>query len=181
MKRKRLDRDIWTSIVEKEYFQEDINESDFSGILSVLYLKKVFPDSVWNANHETLAVAASGMKWLQFLSIKGNYLLTAMISAKNEIVCYYVDVIAGYGFDHDDVAYYDDLYLDVIVYTNGNILIDDKDELMNAYKSNKISKELYDLAEDTAIELIKGILKDVSSLKEFCMKYLSLIESRYTS
>lgn len=42
MKRKRLDRDIWTSIVEKEYFQENINEPDFSGILSVLYLKKVF-------------------------------------------------------------------------------------------------------------------------------------------
>jgi predicted RNA-binding protein associated with RNAse of E/G family len=90
-------------------------------------------------------------------------------------------VIAGYGFDHDNVAYYDDLYLDVVVYTNGNILIDDKDELMNAYKSDIISKDLYDLAEDTAVELIKGILKDVSYLKEFCMKYLSLIESEYTN
>jgi len=42
-------------------------------------------------------------------------------------------VIAGYGFDHDNVAYYDDLYRDFVVYTNDNILIDDKDELMNAY------------------------------------------------
>lgn len=177
MKRKRLDRDLWTSIQSKRYIQKNVSRSDFQGIVSLLYLQTVEPASIWDTTYGKMAVSVSGMKWLQFLPKDGHYLLTAMISAENTITGFYIDAIAGYGIDDDGVAFVDDLYLDFVLYTNGNILIDDRDELIEAYQTNKITQAQYDLAEQTQEALLKGILKDVSALNRFCLEYLSYMEN----
>lgn len=48
---------------------------------------------------------------------------------ENEILLWYIDMIAGQGIDIDDIPYFDDLYLDLIVYPDGSIIEDDRDEL----------------------------------------------------
>lgn len=178
MKRKRLDRDIWTSIKSKNYIQKEIVSENFCGIISLLYLNKVKPVSKWNAAlYGEIIVCGTGMKWLQFLPENEHYLMTAMISVKNEIVAIYVDVIDSYGKCEDGVFYYDDLYLDFILYPDGRIVIDDRKELEEVYKNNIITEEQYNLALQIQDKLLNGILKDFSYLNKFCFDYLSHIES----
>lgn len=176
MKRKRLDRDIWTSITSKEYIQRDVHDSEFSGVVALLYLRAVTPPSVWQSPYGQITVCETGMKWFQFLPEGEHYLLTAMIDETNKINVIYIDIIANSGIQEDGVAFFDDLYLDLVVYPNGNILIDDREELNAALRSNDISKEQYDLAQQTQNKLLNGLLADVNLLRGFCLRYLVQFE-----
>lgn len=180
MKRKRLDRDIWTSISSKQYIQRNVDECEYCGIISLLYMQAVTQPSIWQSPYGEVKVCDTGMKWLQFLPNNEHYLLTAMISESNKINAFYIDIIANSGICDDGVAFYDDLYLDIVVYSNGNILIDDRDELTAALRNNIITQPQYHLALQTQNKLINGLLKDVKSLEEFCLRYLKILDRLIT-
>ena len=67
----------------------------------------------------------------------------------------------------DDIPFFYDLYLDLIVYPDGTILTDDMDELEEALKSGDISKELFKLAIDTKEELENTLLSDIGSFERY--------------
>lgn len=177
MKRKRLDRNIWTQIISKQYVQCNINDSEYSGIIALLYIEAVTQPSIWQSPYGKVKVCDTGMKWLQFLPKDEYYVLTAMISESNKINVIYVDIIANSGIADDGVAFFDDLYLDLVVYPNGNILIDDRDELITALKNNIITQNQYELAQQTQNKLLNGLLTDVNFLNDFCFRYLTILES----
>lgn len=181
MKRKRLDRNIWTSIISKRYFQQYVKEDDFEGIVSLLYIDEVSKPSIWEDPNNKITVCANGMKWLQILPTNDNYLITAMINNQNEIEVWYIDIIVGYGYDTDNVIFFDDLYLDLIISPNGDLKIDDMDELEEALKQNDITMDLYSLAISTKDKLQKEILDDLSKFYHFCMKLLQKIENNNTN
>ena len=68
---------------------------------------------------------------LQLLGIRNEqegddfYCITAMMNSDNDIVVWYIDMIASQGLDTDGILYFDDLYLDLVVYPNGEIMVDD--------------------------------------------------------
>ena len=62
------------------------------------------------------------------------------------------------------------MYLDLVVYPNGEIKVDDMDELEEALRQGDITQEQFDLAINTADELKKGLLKDVRSLVSYTEK-----------
>ena len=79
---------------------------------------------------------------------------------------YYFDIILQREIrkeDGLDIPFYNDLYLDVIVYEKAAtksepfILLDDRDELKAALKEEKIDQEEYDLAYKVANALMKEI------------------------
>ena len=45
------------------------------------------------------------------------YCITAMMDENGVIILWYIDMIASQGIDVDGVPYFDDLYLDLVVYT----------------------------------------------------------------
>lgn len=177
MKRKRLDRDIWTSITSKRYIQRQVKNNDFEGLLSVLYIDDVSNASRWEYPDKVIPVCDKGMKWLQILPSNENYLITAIIDGENNINIWYIDMIAGQGLADDNVAFFDDLYLDLIVRPNGDIKIDDMDELEEALKQKDITEELFDLALKTKEKLQNGILTDIPELYDFCIRSMLEIES----
>lgn len=176
MKRKRMDRDIWTRITAKRYTQQHISNHNFEGIVSLLYIDDVSSPSRWEYPDQVITICDKGMKWLQIMPSNEYYLITAMINEENNINLWYIDIIADQGFDNDTVAYYDDLYLDIIVRPNGDIKIDDMDELEEALRENDITEELYKLALKTKDHLVKGILKDIPRLQNFCMQLMLEME-----
>ena len=177
MQRKRLDRDIWTTITSKRYVQRHMQNQSFCGIASVLYIDAVSKASIWEYPDTMIPVCDNGMKWLQILPDDENYMITAMLSPQNSINIWYIDMIAGKGFANDGVAVFDDLYLDLIVRPNGEIKVDDMDELQDALAGKDITKELYTLALSTKEKLEKHILNDISSLHDFCMALLREMEN----
>jgi uncharacterized protein len=176
MKRKRLDRDLWTSIISKRYVQRSLATDNYQGIVALLYLDKVDPPSIWDYASKPVVICETGMKWLQFIPAEENYVLTAMINQENTINTWYIDVIAGTGFSDDGVVYFDDLYLDLIVRPDGDNKVDDLDELEVALVSQDINQELYTLAHKTKEQLANGLLRDIPKLNDFCLRYLEEME-----
>lgn len=174
IKRKRLDRDRWSSIIRKGYEQRKIEDSDFTGIIALLDIQAVSQVSTWQAPYGSITVCDAGIRWLQFLPQDGHWVMTAMFDSDDRIRVYYIDIIASSGLDEDGVAWFDDMYLDLVVYPNGNVLIDDRDELLAAYRNEEITREQFELAQRTQFELLDGLLADVGVLEAFCRKYLSL-------
>jgi uncharacterized protein len=176
MKRKRLDRNTWTSITSKQYFQHYIEDSEYSGVIALLYVQAVSQPSIWQSAYGEVTVCDTGMKWLQFLPKGEHYLLTAMMNENNKINAVYIDIIGASGVEDDGVVYFDDLYLDLVVYQNGNILIDDRDELIMALKNNIITQQQYELAQRTQNKLLNGLYTDIHFLNDLCLRYLTIME-----
>ncbi len=77
---------------------------------------------------------------------------------KGNILEYYFDISRQNVFDEEArIPYYDDLYLDVGVDHENNILVMDEDELEQALSENQITKGEYDLAQNTCNKLVEEI------------------------
>ena len=83
-------------------------------------------------NGEDMVVCDKGIKWMSILPQNDFYCITAMMNEKEEILVWYVDMIESQGTDSDDIPYFIDLYLDLVVYPDGTIMVDDMDELEEA-------------------------------------------------
>lgn len=176
MKRKRLDRDIWSDITKKRYIQKTGKLGDFDGVVGLLYVDEVIEPTMFRYDHLTFEVCCNGMKWLEFIPYDKNYMITAFINDNGNINAWYIDMIGSYGFCDDGVAYFDDLYLDIGVHPSGHIMVDDMDELEEALRDGVVTKELFDLAIATKDELIGGILKDIAKLESDCIRLVELME-----
>lgn len=84
-------------------------------------------------------------------------------------------MIADIGLGKDGVPYFDDLYLDLVVYPDGTIIEDDMDELEEALLVKDISKEQYSLAINTSIKLKEGILSNIETFITYTYKCLEMV------
>ena len=76
---------------------------------------------------------------------------------------------------HDGVPYFDDLYLDLVIYPDGTILTNDMDELEKALAKKDITREQYDLAIETKHKLQGGILTNINVLTEYTEKCYNMV------
>ncbi|MGW8918535.1 DUF402 domain-containing protein [Paenibacillus lautus] len=65
---------------------------------------------------------------MQHFPSESNYCVTTMLNEKKEIIQWYFDISKNIGISDQGVPFWDDLYLDVIVFPNGNLYIKDEDE-----------------------------------------------------
>ena len=71
------------------------------------------------------------------------------------------------GCDDDGVPYFYDLYLDLIVYPDGNVIVDDMDELQAAFKAGEITEAQYNQAIMTSQKLQEGLLADIKNFRNY--------------
>lgn len=121
-----------------------------------------------------LCIQDTGYKWLEFYDYSSKVRLTAIYNNKNEIVEWYFDIAKEIGKE-DGIPYEDDMYLDVVLTPNGDILLLDEDELQEALNKNYITKEEFDEAYLTANSLINKIKGKEVELKIFSDKYLEIM------
>ena len=76
----------------------------------------------------------------------------------------------------DVVQYFYDLYLDLVVYPDGTIIEDDKDELQNALANGDITQKQFDLAFDTCDKLKNGLLSDDIAFKNYLQKMYDMVK-----
>ncbi len=93
-----------------------------------------------------------------------------------KVLLWYIDMIASQGIDVDGVPYFDDLYLDLVVYPDGTIIVDDMDELEEALSKKDITQEQFDLAIETSHRLQQGLLSDISLLTEYTRRCYEMIK-----
>jgi predicted RNA-binding protein associated with RNAse of E/G family len=173
VKRKRLS-DTWDCILAKEMQIKEVHTEFFDGYTVFLDMKKVTGPQYWQLRGQDIMVCDTGMKWLSMLPKDDFYCITAMMDQQDNMVLWYIDMIDDHGVDAEGVPWFDDLYLDLVVYADGTIVIDDRDELEDALTSGDVSKEQYMQALETCERLQVGRASGVEKLTEFTRKCLAV-------
>lgn len=170
MKRSRLSYDEWKYIISKDMHGKQIDSELLEGYIGLIDIKEVSKAQIWKFNGEDIVVCDKGRKWLSILPRNDWYCITAMMDEEEKILLWYIDMIAGQGVDIDGVPYFDDLYLDLVIYPDGTIIVDDMDELEEALSKKDITQDQFNLAIETSQRLQQGILRDISSFIEYTRK-----------
>ena len=166
MKRKNLSYDGWYSILSKKVFGKFIEQEDFRGYIGLIEMQDVDGRQFWNLDGREVAVCDKGFRWLILMPKDAFYCITAMLDEEEKMMLWYIDMIAGQGKCADGIAYFDDLYLDLIVCPDGLIIVDDEDELHEALSIGDITQEQFDLAIRTSSWLREQVLCDIEAFSE---------------
>ena len=172
MKRKRLSHDSWKCILSKELHIKKVNTEIFKGHIAIMEVNNITCTQTWRFRGEDIVVCDKGMKWLSIMPQDDFYCITAMLDEKDEVILWYIDMIAAQGVDTDGVPYFDDLYLDLVIYADGTVVVDDRDELEDALASGDITQEQFELALRTCERLQAEVAGDVKRLEQFTRECL---------
>ncbi len=196
MTKKRLDRDKKWFFQRFPYSQMRMDAvfpdgGQFHGLVSVIDL--VMGDYYYWEMPKAgrTPVCGKGMVWLQLIPEGAHHVITAKFLPESrtvEGICYekavavwYVDVIDGWGCDPDGVAYFDDLYLDVVFDPEGDVVIDDRDELDAAYRSGELSEEQYRGAIAEGDAVVAALCSDIGKTQQWCQEILREARRRMES
>jgi len=187
MKTKRLNRDLKWGFQHYPYYQMNMENDIFRGFVSMIILTDG-EQFFWEFEKAgKVPVTGGGMIWLQLIPKGKKRLVTAMLKPAEKgkdysVSVWYVDVMEKYEFDRDGVALYWDKYIDVIATPQGDIRIDDRDELDEAYQQNDLTKEQYDEALTECDSIISEMFTDLRKTEDNCLEILRramrMIENR---
>ena len=176
MKRSRLSYDEWKCIKSKKLKGKQVNSDFFKGYIGLIEIEEVSEKQIWNFNGEDIIVCDNGLKWLSILPRNDFYCITAMMNADNEILLWYIDMIVAQGIDADGVPYFDDLYLDLVVYPDGTIIVDDMDELETALETKDITQAQFNLAISTSNDLKTGLLNNIDTFIKYTLRCKEMVD-----
>lgn len=177
MKKSRLSYESWTCITKKEVKSLKIKTDEFSGHLCRVCIDNVTSPQIWNIEGREYDICDSGCTWLSMLPEDDYYCVRAIMDKNNDVVLWYIDMIAGQGADPDGIRTFDDLYLDLVVLPDGRYFELDMDELKEALETGCITDEQYRLALDTCRKLEKQLKTSPGRLYDFtfeCLKYFGV-------
>lgn len=185
LKRKRLDRDLKWGFQYFPYYQIRLDCEIYHGLVSLItltdgeYYYWDFPKA------GKTAVCGKGMVWLQLVPDDCKRLITAMYLPQEKVVkgklypysvsAIYVDVIEGLEYDPDGVAAYIDKYLDIKLTPQGDVIIDDRDELDEALNSKELTEEQYNDALTECDLIVEQMGTDIEETEKWCCDILSMM------
>lgn len=161
MKRKYIDRSKWKRIEKSNSILFNTFQERFDGYASAIFIEKVHEKLMCNLNKRQFCLVNDGYVWIQPLPIEKNWSVTTMFNESNNIIQWYFDITKQNSIDVNGQPFYDDLYLDVVVFPSGEIVLLDEDELKEALEKGAIARDDFELAYNVANEIINGIAQDV--------------------
>lgn len=194
MKHKRLNRDGW-GFTYYPYYQMRIDDEMFHGMACLIKMTDG-EDNYWETPKAgRVQVTGAGMSWLELVPDDAARVITIMYlpegkhdnerrnypihsDSRYRPSIYYVDITEGIEYDEYGIATYIDKYLDVIFTPEGDVKIDDRDELDAAYASGELTKEQYDAALQECDRILKEYCEDISKTDAWCAKIRDMVEER---
>lgn len=194
MKKKRLNRDGW-GFQYFPYYQMRIDCDKFHGLVCMIKIVEGQTQYWERPNAGRVAVCGQGMTWLQLIPDEKKRVITVKYfengnvdSARvnypawaREELCpsiWYVDVIENVEYDEEGIAVYVDKYLDVIFSPEGDVKVDDRDELDAAYESGELSKAQYDEAIAEGDAILQELCEDIAATAKWCAQIRRLVEQK---
>ena len=194
MNKKRLNRDKW-GFQYYPYYQMRIDHELFHGMVCLIRFTDGEKNYWETPKAGRVQVTGEGMTWLEMIPDDTQRMITTMYfpdgthdperkqypvtaNEKYQPSVWYIDIIEGIEPGEDGVAVFIDKYLDVIMTPEGDVKVDDRDELDAAYASGDLTKAQYEaaLAEGEAILWVYG--NDISGLDAWCAAVRQLAEDR---
>ena len=195
MKHKRLNRDLGWGFQYYPYYQMRIDDENFHGLVCLIKLTDR-EENYWETPKAgRIQVTGGGMCWMQLVPDNTSRVVTVMYfpdgqhdterinypepaNIKYQPSIWYVDVIDGMEYDEYGIAMFIDKYLDVIFTPEGDVKIDDRDELDEAFNSGELTKEQYESAISECEEILKDYCEDIRQTEAWCARIRQLVEDR---
>ena len=194
MKHKRLNRDGW-GFQYYPYYQMRIDDDLFHGIACLIRLTDGENNYWATPKAGRIQVTGAGMTWLELIPDNTHRVITvkyfsddthdpertsypAEFFGKYRPSIWYVDITDGITYDDYGIAVYIDKYLDVIFTPEGDVKIDDRDELDAAYKKGELSQEQYNDALTECDAIMKDLCSDIPKTHRWCSRIRELAEER---
>ena len=194
MKHKRLNRDQW-GFMYYPYYQMRIDHELFHGLACLIRFTDGEKNYWATPKAGRIQVTGEGMTWLELIPDDTRRVITAMYfpdgthgperesypltaSEQYQPSIWYIDIIEGTEYDEDGIAAFIDKYLDVIITPEGDVKVDDRDELDAAYASGELTKEQYDAALAEGEDILKAYGDDIRGLDAWCAAVRQLAEDR---
>lgn len=184
MKRKRLSRDVdsW-GFEASPYWQFRMDCEEFHGLAGLIRITGKAPQYWTSPKAGRYQVSGTGMYWLQLVPDGAHHVITVMMKPEPKTIggvlhpysvsAWYVDVIESWDYDEDGTAFFIDKYLDVIATPQGDIKVDDRDELDAAYASGELTETQYLAALYECDVILQTLCADLSASEAY---YTSLFE-----
>lgn len=179
MKKKRLTRDQKFGFQYFPYYQMHIECDRFHGWAALNELtdgEYIYWDFFEKAGK--VPVAGKGMCWLTLIPDGKKHSMTTMFTENGNVSAWYIDVIHSVTTDEDGVLSFMDQYLDVMLTTSGDVLIDDREELDAAYRSGEFTEEQYETALSEGQKIIDEYGKDIHATELMCREMLSYVRAQ---
>ncbi|MEK5640878.1 hypothetical protein BK138_23800 [Paenibacillus rhizosphaerae] len=157
MKRKYADRQDWRRVLERDFACRPLRSEEFNGHVTLISIHQISEPLVVQMQNRDLCLADQGYVWMQQFPEGEHYAVTTMFNAELEIIQWYVDMTTRNGLSGEGIPYWDDLYLDLVVFPDGSDVIKDEDELSEALRSSAITEEDFVLAHRT----LNGLLPQI--------------------
>ena len=179
MKRKYSDYpDMDNIFITKRFVNKYFDDELFKGNVSLLKVDKVSKPIIvkdWNGND--LVLTDNGYSWLELYPEKNkNIAISIEKKKKNELIEIYIDICKNSGITQEGVPYFDDLYLDIVYFPNGEIKFLDEEELKNALIENEITEDEYKMAYRIALDVKEFLETNVNIFNKIIEKYLEYLE-----
>lgn len=179
MTKKRLIRDLKWGFQYFPYYQMHVECDKFHGWAALNELtdgEYLYWDFFENAGR--VPVAGKGMCWLTLIPDGKKHSITAMFTEDGKVSAWYIDVIDSVIIDEDGVLAFMDLYLDVMLTTSGDLVVDDENELEAAYQSGELTKEQYESALLEGQKIIDKWGRDISETELICKEVLHYVKAQ---
>ncbi len=176
MYRCRLTYDEWKCMLSKNRVGKSFETEEFTGYLGLLEIGEASEPQIWKYQEQLITVCDNHYRWLTILPREDFYCITVMMNEAEQVQVCYIDMLEKQGVDEDGVPWIDDLYLDLVVYPEGAVVEDDRDELEEALAAGEISRQQYELAVDTCEKLKCGLLKDTDKFRAYIQRMYELFK-----
>ena len=162
MKRKYLSK-TYLKNVKKYKLKIDFSNDDY------IVCIKEFIDVENFIAKEGHKLISNGYYMVEIMPSNENYTMRVYLDNNMTPLEYYFDIIADKGIDENNVPYYDDLYLDVVISKTGLELYD-MNELNEAHEEGIVNDKLYETAINTANILMDEIKEGINKYKNMDLK-----------
>lgn len=129
-------------------------------------------------NNRTEKIMADGYQWLTLFPKGEKFTIIAVFNEKSEFLEFYFD-IAKKTKPKAIIPYIYDLYLDIVITKENEVIFLDEEELKKALETNEIKKKDYDQAKRTADKIVNRYHNPerFENLKKVATQYLRQIVS----
>ncbi|WP_059173089.1 DUF402 domain-containing protein [Bacillus sp. FJAT-27445] len=135
----------WKRITKRRYAQSYLDTQEFKGYITLLHIVEAAAPLVVDYETRRVCIVDRGYFWLQQFPEGKNHSVTTMFDCSGEVVQWYIDICLQ-NASENGVPFYDDLYLDLIIFPSGEVILKDADELDEALAKGIINQTQYDLA-----------------------------------
>lgn len=193
MKYKKLNRDGW-GFQDFPYYQLRVDTEDFHGMVSLIRIRTGEYQYWHTPKAGKVAVCGEGMTWMQLIPDGQNRVITVKYfpdfshgSERNnypkvedesyQASIWYVDIIEGTTYAEDGTLTFIDKYLDVIFTPEGDVMVDDRDELEEAYASRELTGEQYEGAIKESEDILQELTTDIAATQKWCTRIRHQVEN----